>query len=87
MATVTLRKWGGAVAISLPKKILAMLSLEAGAEVKIAAENGKIVLSPVRKTLSLSQLIKEQKQLERQMGRRPTDRQWLDDAARGEELL
>lgn len=87
MATVTLRKWGGAVAISLPKKILAMLSLEASAEVKIAAENGKIVLSPVRKTLSLSQLIKEQKQLERQIGRRPTDRQWLDDAARGEELL
>ena len=87
MATVTLHKWGGAVAISLPKKILAMLSLEASAEVKIAAENGKIVLSPVRKTLSLSQLIKEQKQLERQIGRRPTDRQWLDDAARGEELL
>lgn len=87
MATVTLRKWGGAVAVSLPKKILALLSLEAGAEVEIAAEDGKIVLSPARETLSLPQLIKEQKQLERRLGRRLADRQWLDSPARGEESL
>jgi antitoxin component of MazEF toxin-antitoxin module len=87
MSTAILRKWGGAIAISLPKKILSMLSLEAGAEVNIAAENGKIILSPARQSFTLLQLLKEQKQLERQLGHSLQDREWLDSKARGRELL
>jgi antitoxin component of MazEF toxin-antitoxin module len=87
MPTATLRKWGGAIAVSLPKKILSMLSLEAGAEVDIAAENGKIILSPPRSSFTLTQLVKEQKQLERRLGQPLPDRLWLDSKTRGKELL
>ena len=34
MNVSTLRNWGGAVAVSLPKKLLAALGLGAGAEVQ-----------------------------------------------------
>ena len=87
MSTATLRKWGGAIAVSLPKKLLSMLSLEVGAEVDIAAENGKIILSPTRQSFTLTQLMKEQKQLERRLGHQWHDRLWLDSRARGKELL
>jgi antitoxin component of MazEF toxin-antitoxin module len=87
MSTATLRKWGGAIAVSLPKKLLSMLSLEVGAEVNIVAENGKIILSPARQSLTLPQLMKEQKQLERRLGNQRHDRPWLDSKARGKELL
>lgn len=87
MSTATLRKWGGAIAVSLPKKILSMLSLEVGAEVNIATENGKIILSPARQSFTLTQLMKEQKQLERRSEHPVIDSQWLGSAARGKELL
>jgi antitoxin component of MazEF toxin-antitoxin module len=87
MSTATLRKWGGAIAISLPKKLLSTLSLDVGAEVDIAAENGKIILSPTRQPVTLTQLLKEQKKLDQQSGTSLVDRRWLESKARGKELL
>lgn len=87
MTTVTLRRWGGAIAISLPKKVLALLELEAGAEVSVAIEDGKVVLAPVKPRLSLTQLLKEQADLERRLAPGSLDRDWLDDPRRGRELL
>ena len=73
--------------MSLPKKVLALLGLDAGAEVEVTARDGKIILSPARPTYTLKQLVKEQQQLERKLGRGLVDREWLDDAPRGKELL
>lgn len=87
MTTATLRKWGGAIAVSLPKKVLAMLGLRAGAEVEVKVAEGNIVLSPARRRYRLAQLEKEQKILERVMGGRLVDKGWLDDSAHGRERL
>lgn len=87
MTTVTLRRWGGAIAVSLPKKVLALLELEAGAEVSVAVEDGKVVLAPVRPRLSLAQLIKEQAALDDRRVPGLRDRDWLDAPRQGRELL
>jgi antitoxin ChpS len=86
MSSVTLRKWGGAVAVSLPKKVLALLELDAGSQVEVKAEQGKIVLSPARPKFSLAQLLREQARYERKRAR-PSERAWVDSAPRGKELL
>jgi len=87
MNVSTLRNWGGAVAVSLPKKLLAMLGLGAGAEVEVKIKEGAIVLSPVRTRRTLAQLEKEQRRLEKLLGRPLANRDWLESPARGRELL
>ena len=84
MATSTLRNWGGAVAVSLPKKVLSLIGLKAGATVEVKIEAGSIVLAPVRQKPSLEQLEKEQRALERKLGRL-ADPQWLDAPPTGRE--
>lgn len=83
----TLRNWGGAVAVSVPKKLLAALGLAAGAEVEVKIKDGTIVLSPVRGRHTLAQLEKEQRRLEQSLGRPLAERDWLESPARGRELL
>lgn len=87
MNVSTLRNWGGAVAVSLPKKLLAVLGIGAGAEVQVKIKDGAIVLSPVRARRTLAQLEKEQRRLERSLGRPLGDQEWLGSPARGRELL
>lgn len=87
MTTSTLRTWGGAIAVSLPKKVLAMLGLQAGTEVAVSVENGNIVLSPSRARFTLAQLEKEQRALERSGDGAAVDRDWHESPARGRELL
>ena len=87
MNVSTLRNWGGAVAVSLPKKLLAMLGIGAGAEVEVKIKDGAIVLAPVRSRHTLAQLEKEQRNLERSLGRPLADKDWLDSPARGRESL
>lgn len=87
MTTATLRKWGGAIAVSLPKKVLAMLGLRAGTEVEVKVAEGNIVLSPAKRRYTLAQLEKEQRVLERVTAGRLVDKAWLNDSARGRERL
>ena len=87
MITSTLRNWGGAVAVSLPKKILGVLGLAAGAQVQLRVEDGNIVLSPSRGRYTLEQLEKEQRALDNSRDRLPHDARWLASSARGKELL
>ena len=87
MTTTTLRRWGGAIAVSLPKKVLALLDLHPGSQVEVAVEDGKIVLSPRRPRFSLEQLLSEQNELEATLGHRLVDEVWLNEAPRGRELL
>lgn len=87
MNTSTLRNWGGAVAVSLPKKLLAALGLGAGAEVEVRIKDGSLVLSPVRGRHALVQLEKEQRALERSHGGPLIEQEWSDSAPRGREQL
>jgi Growth regulator len=87
MPRATLRNWGGAVAVSLPKKLLSALGLQAGSEVEIAVEADKIVLLPVHPKHTLDELIREQEALEREFGQALVDREWLDNSLTGREAL
>lgn len=87
MNLATLRNWAGAVAVSLPKKLLALLGLRAGSEVEVRVKDGSIVLSPARTRHTLAQLEKEQRALERALGRPLGDKEWLESPPRGRELL
>ena len=87
MTIATLRKWGGAIAVSLPKKLLATLGLQVGSAVEVKIERETIVLAPARRRYTLAQLEKEQKNLERATPRTAADKEWLEDAARGREKL
>lgn len=86
MPSATLRNWGGAIAVSLPKKILNLLDLRAGTPVEVTVKDGKIILVPSRPRFSLEQLMREQKSLERKHGRL-ADKAWFDGAPRGRETL
>jgi len=87
VTTSTLRTWGGAIAVSLPKKILGLLGLKAGSEVEVKVENGKIVLLPAQPRFSLEQLEKEQQALERKLGGPLGDSRWLQGGPQGRESL
>lgn len=87
MNVSTLRNWGGAVAVSLPKKLLALLGIGAGTEVEVNLKDGAIVLSPLRARRTLGRLEREQRRLERSLGRPLGDQEWLGSSARGRELL
>ena len=49
MTTTHLRKWGNSLAIRLPQSLLAQLNLQADGEVEISLEEGRLILSPVKK--------------------------------------
>ena len=87
MTISTLRSWGGAIAVSLPKKLLASLELRAGSEVAVKLKGGNIVLSPARGRYTLAQLEKEQCARERSVGGTRADGKWLGSPAAGRELL
>lgn len=73
MNTATLRNWGGSVALPIPRNLLAMLSLEAGKEVNLDVQDGKIIIQAVKPKYTLEQLRKEHKAL-----KLPKDKAWLD---------
>ena len=87
MTISTLRNWGGAVAVSLPKKLLASLELRAGSEVVVKLKGGNIVLSPARGRFTLAQLEREQRAFERSPGGPRANGRWLESPAAGRELL
>jgi antitoxin ChpS len=87
MTIATLRKWGGAIAVSLPKKLIETLGLQAGSAVEVTIKREAIVLAPARRRYTLAQLEKEQRKLERTTPRPAADKEWLEDAARGREKL
>lgn len=73
MNTATLRNWGGSVALPIPRNLLALLSLEAGKQVDIEVQDGKIIIQAAKPKHNLDQLRKEHKAL-----KLPKDTAWLD---------
>ena len=51
------RKWGNSLGLRLPKSMIQELNLADGSEISISEENGKIIIEPEIKDLSLKELI------------------------------
>jgi len=85
MVTTTLRHLGGSVVMTVPKKILDLMHLGAGAKVEMSVEHGKLIVQPTTKpkdTLTdlLTQCQSEDFQLTED------DRVWLDAKPVGKEV-
>ena len=58
MTQVAIRQSGGASIISIPKVILRTLALNTGASLDLSIENNKIILTPIKDTLTLEDVLK-----------------------------
>ena len=86
MATATLRKLGGSVVMTVPRKVLALVDLDAGAEVKLSVENGRLVVSPQgRPKYRLADLLRASRGKKLRLA--AADRRWLNDGPVGKELI
>jgi antitoxin ChpS len=85
MLRTNLRKVGGSVMIVIPPAILDMLNLEAGSSVTLAVDDKRLVVEPPRKPrYTLKELLAQGK---RKAPITKEDREWLDSAPVGRELL
>lgn len=49
MSTTTLRKAGGSVVMTIPKRILELVNLQSGSVVDIDVKDGHLVIEPIKK--------------------------------------
>ncbi len=85
MHMTTLRKVGGSIMMSLPRPILDLLQLQAGATVGLAVLNGRLVVEPkLRPRYSLDDLLA---QCDASAELTAADGEWLDAKPVGAELL
>lgn len=86
MATVTLRTLGGSVVMAVPKQILGMMHLDAGSQVEVNVENGKLVVEPkAQPRYSLAELLARCN--DENMALTEEDRDWLAAQPVGNEAL
>ena len=86
MATVTLRNLGGSVFIVVPKKILSLVDLKAGSQVRIGVENGRMVIEPRAKPhYTLAELLAKSSRNALKPSRK--DGEWLSGGPVGKEAI
>ena len=84
MHRTNLRKVGGSVMLAVPRAILDLLHLEAGATVALAVDGERLIVQPQSKPrYTLDELIA---QCDPKAEITEEDRAWLDVAAVGKEL-
>lgn len=81
MPTATLRTVGGSVVMAIPKRLLELVHLHAGAQVSIDIQHGNLIVAPLKKKpYTLAELLAQCD------GARPVsdeETQWLDAPAVG----
>jgi antitoxin ChpS len=86
MATVTLRNLGGSVVMAVPKKILSLVDLRTGSQVRISVEKGRVVVEPKKKPrYTLTELLAQCRRSD--LVNRRRDRAWLEGPPVGKETL
>lgn len=55
--TCKLQKWGNSLGVRIPKSIIEKVNLEENDELIIEQQDGKIVIFPAKKKLSLNELM------------------------------
>lgn len=85
MTTMTLRNLGGSVVMTLPKKVLNAMNLQAGSQVSIETWNGKLIIeSKTKPHYSLAELIA---QCDLTQPLNEEEKNWLDDGMMGIEEI
>ncbi len=85
MTTITLRSLGGSVVMTVPKKILNNMNLQAGSQVSLATQDGKLIVEAKTKPhYSLAELM-AQCDLTQPLSEDET--LWLGDASAGMEQI
>lgn len=85
MHTTNLRKVGGSIMLAVPPALLETLHLRPGAAVGIAVEKGRLVVVPQKRPrYTLDELLAA---CNPKAARGREEREWLDDAPLGRELL
>jgi len=85
MHTTNLRKVGGSVMLAVPPALLDVLNLAVGATVGLAVDHGCLVVSPnPRRRYTIDELLA---QCDASAEISTEDREWLDAAPVGSELL
>lgn len=86
MATVTLRNLGGSIVMAVPKKILSLVALEAGSQVEVSVDNGRLIVEPKkRRRYTLAELLLRCRRED--LTPRDQDRAWLQGRRAGKEAL
>jgi antitoxin ChpS len=85
MATVTLRNLGGSVVMVVPKKILSLVDLKAGSQVRICVEGGRVVIEPRKPRYALTELLAQSPRNALKPSRK--DREWLSGGPVGKEAI
>jgi len=85
MYSITLRKLGGSVILTVPKAWLKQVGLDAGSDVALHIVDNKLMVEPVsRPVYKLSDLVEEYRA---EQDACATDFDWLDDNPTGDEAL
>ncbi len=85
MHLTRLRKVGGSIMLALPRAVLDMLHLQAGATVGIAVDGDRLIVqTQARASYTLDELLSQCDDSEPMP---VEDRSWLDDGAVGGELI
>jgi antitoxin ChpS len=83
MHTTNLRKAGGSVMLAVPRPILDLLRLEAGAAVGLSVEQGCLIIEPAAKPRYTLEALA---QCDPDAAMSQEDRDWLDLTPSGREL-
>jgi antitoxin component of MazEF toxin-antitoxin module len=85
MTQVAIRQSGGASIISIPKVILRTLALDTGASLDLSIEGNKIILTPIKQSLSLAAILEGSPKSALRLTEE--DRLWLNSQSVGKEIL
>jgi antitoxin MazE len=56
---VSVAKWGNSLGLRVPRQLAIALGLADGAQVEVAIENDRLVVTPVRRAYTLTDLLKD----------------------------
>jgi len=84
MTQVVIRQSGGASIISIPKVILRTLALDSGASLDLSIEDSKIILTPIKESLTLEEVLEGSPKFA--MRRVEEDQLWLNSQSVGKEI-
>ena len=86
MPTVTLRKLGGSVVLTVPKKVLSLVDLAAGSDVELTVEGSRLIVEARRKPrYTLNELLANCRKSD--FARTKGEREWLSSGSVGKEEL
>ena len=85
MTQVAIRQSGGASIISIPKVILRTLALDAGAFLELSIEGNKIILTPIKQSLTLEAILEGSPKSALRLTEE--DQLWLNSQSAGKEIV